>query len=761
MLDEALAYAARGWRVHPLIAKDKKPLVNDWPNQATTDDRQIHKWWQQWPEANLGIATGKGSGFFSIDIDGPEGERSWTQLISEIPEIPEETLEQKTGRGRQLLFQYPGGKTPVRNRTNVRPGIDIRGDGGYIVVPPSIHPNGATYTWPYGDQVAVEAAPKKLLQVVTKEVEPQPVNQPELTKQPARRPWDKLNPDSPENRTPVYERARLYLDQIPPAVKGFGGHDAILWAARCLVRGFELPDNEARTLLEEWNRKCQPPWDLSNPADSKDFYRKLKEAGSGSFSKPVGWLKHELGLLTSDETTQLLGAKWASELLSGSEGKQAPIIGVEAPEEKKGPTGFVHFPVEEVFPPTFAEFIRTASAAYGVDPSIVGMTMLAVGGAAMGNAFRLHLKANFEVPPIIWLGVIAESGQNKTAPLTALTEPLADDIPMSIVGDTPNITIHRMLVSNATVAAVLSRLGKWHRGAMCFRDELAGWIKSFDVFTKGKGGDEQDWLEFYNGKRYILDRKTNDEEVIIPAAAVSFVGGIQPELLLDCFTPSRFASGLVPRMFVTHPPNRDGYWSETEVTAELMDFWRVAVIRLRVHPFASMETNSGTFKSNVLKMDLKAKSLFVDYHNHLADFARKANSCTKKFSSKAQGAVARLAIPLHGFWSLHNETSLTADVDSTTMAGAITLMKWALNEQLRVYGLAIQKHDKDETEGTIAMIKKHANSQGIGSVRAAYRAETLSAEQVRMKIQPFVDQGIVEWVTSSRSLYRIVNHNKE
>ena len=759
MQAEALRYAARGWRVHPLIVKEKRPLLNDWPNQATTDARQVETWWARSPEANIGVATGKSSGIFVVDIDGPEGERSWTQIVTEVPEIPEETLEQKTGRGRQLFYKYPGGKTEVRNRTNMRPGIDIRGEGGYVVVPPSIHPDGPTYSWPYGDEMAIEVAPKGLLNIVVKAAPTAPPAEPEK-KAIVARPWDAMNPANPsKSESRLYERAKLYLDEIPPAIQGFGGHDALLWAARCLVRGFDLPDSDARSLLQEWNAKCQPPWDLTNQVDNKDFFRKLEEARFLSFNKPVGWLKAELGLMSSDEITQQLGSQWSNNILASDTRTLAPEA-KKVPATEYRSSEFIRFPVEEVFPPTFAEFIRTCAEAYGVDPSIIGMTLLACGGTAMGNAFRLRLKAGYEVPPVIWFGVIAESGQNKTAPLAALAKPLADIIPMDKIGDSPNTPVHRMLVSNVTVAAVLQRLGKWPRGAMCFRDEMAGWIKSFDVFTKGKGGDEQDWLEFYNGHRYILDRKTDDEEIIIPAAAVSFVGGIQPELLQDCFTPGRFASGLVPRIFVTHPPGRTGYWSEVEISDELMSFWKDTVMLLRVFPFASLETDSATFKPNILKLSKKAKSLFVDYHNQLADFSRKADSSTKKFASKAQGAAARIAIPLHGFWNLHNDTDMSGDVDAKTMEGAITLMKWILNEQLRVYGLAGQRHQQQETKDTITMIRKYVDSDGVGSVRKTYRAESLTAIQVRAMIQPFVDKGTLSWVNAKRTEYQIVDHSE-
>jgi putative DNA primase/helicase len=135
-LQYALRYAEQGMQVFPLIPKSKKPLTGDGFKSATTDLDKIMQWWAQWPDANIGIATGKASNLVVLDIDGKYPDH-WPDL----PELP--TV--KTHKGAHYYFAYPEGQD-VGCRSKIDGyDIDLRGDGGYIVAPPSIHPNGGRY----------------------------------------------------------------------------------------------------------------------------------------------------------------------------------------------------------------------------------------------------------------------------------------------------------------------------------------------------------------------------------------------------------------------------------------------------------------------------------------------------------------------------------------------------------------------------------------------------------------------------------------
>jgi len=146
-LDHAKFYASKGWDVFPITPRRKNPPLVKWGDEATTEPGTISRWWNDSPQANIGIATGARSGIIVLDID-PEhgGEESLMALIVQNGPLPE-TPESLTGSGgRHIVFRHPGPE--IRNSAGkLGPGLDIRGDGGYIVAPPSIHPNGKSYEW--------------------------------------------------------------------------------------------------------------------------------------------------------------------------------------------------------------------------------------------------------------------------------------------------------------------------------------------------------------------------------------------------------------------------------------------------------------------------------------------------------------------------------------------------------------------------------------------------------------------------------------
>jgi putative DNA primase/helicase len=157
MMSAALAYAARGWRVHPLRDREKIPRTAHGCNDATTAATTINGWWSQWPSANVSIATGADSGIFVIDIDA---ECELPDCLRNLPP----TTTALSSRGRHFYLRYPGDRT-IGNRTRVDGlPIDVRGDGGYIVAPPSVHPSGAVYQWerPPNDYPLADATPEIL-----------------------------------------------------------------------------------------------------------------------------------------------------------------------------------------------------------------------------------------------------------------------------------------------------------------------------------------------------------------------------------------------------------------------------------------------------------------------------------------------------------------------------------------------------------------------------------------------------------------------
>lgn len=146
-LTAALKLAQQGFHILPLRPGDKRPLTTHGFKDAQPDQQLIKDWWKEWPDANIGIATGSVSAAVVIDIDPRNKGDQTLMFLEELYGPLPRTVESRTGGGgRHLFFKYPD--TPIKSRANgIGQGLDVKANGGYIVAPPSIHPNGEPYSW--------------------------------------------------------------------------------------------------------------------------------------------------------------------------------------------------------------------------------------------------------------------------------------------------------------------------------------------------------------------------------------------------------------------------------------------------------------------------------------------------------------------------------------------------------------------------------------------------------------------------------------
>jgi len=290
LLEAALRYARLGWPVLACRAGAKEPRFPGGVNAASTDETKIRYWWSIEPNANIGVRCGPGS-FTVIDADGPEGSEAYAAL-REAHNLPD-TFMQESPKGTHYLFSYAPEIGCTQSK--LAPKIDTRGqDKGYIVVAPSVLSSGKGYKFPAplnGEPPRFATLPESVLAIFR----PHLAGEGDGT--------TTIPPRSPPAASPatqdaqfIEQRAALWLAKCDPAVQGQGGHGKLLWAARGLVQGFTLDFQTASRLLEtEFNPKCVPPWDLGQPAQQREFSRKIREA-SKPFGKPRGWLLEEEGI---------------------------------------------------------------------------------------------------------------------------------------------------------------------------------------------------------------------------------------------------------------------------------------------------------------------------------------------------------------------------------------------------------------------------------------------------------------------------------
>ena len=235
-LDHALALWRRGFSVIPVPRPDgrhdgKVPTIA-WKRYQTErpTEAQIRDWFSGAPQ-NLAIVTGAVSGIVVVDADSSEGRRWCARHLKYTP------WQVQTARGFHLLYRHPG--VTVGNRAKLETGagriaVDVRGDGGYVIGPGSVHASGHLYALA-GDWTRDDV----------------PRFWPGWVKRPER-PTSSVYSPSWRPTGDVTERARRYLAAIPRPEIGHGSDVATLSAACRLVRGFDLSDADAEALLWEW-----------------------------------------------------------------------------------------------------------------------------------------------------------------------------------------------------------------------------------------------------------------------------------------------------------------------------------------------------------------------------------------------------------------------------------------------------------------------------------------------------------------------------
>lgn len=247
----ASVYTRLGWRVLPVRAGGKIPLLADWPNQASRDPAVVARWQDEYPTSNIGIACGAGSRFFTLDVDPRHGgDAALAALEAEHGPLPLTTHARTPSGGSHFLFSLPDFSV-TNSASRVGPGLDIRGDGGQIVVAPSVTPAGQ-YCWinaPW--DVTPAPAPAWLLERLGR-VQNADTAAPVSADQRGYFP-----PASPA----VLDQARETLVRHGPAVDGQGGGLHAVHAAAILTHDFALTEEEAWPLFLEWNETNDPPWD--------------------------------------------------------------------------------------------------------------------------------------------------------------------------------------------------------------------------------------------------------------------------------------------------------------------------------------------------------------------------------------------------------------------------------------------------------------------------------------------------------------------
>src|SRR5262245_25984837 len=226
-VQQALAYQERGFSVIPIKPKDKRPLIRWGTYQVEpAPESTIKHWFESFADANIGLVTGAVSDCIVVDLDSEDAKKELKSLLGDydLRAVP----RTRTGKGWQLFFKHPGISIP--NRAGILPNVDIRADGGYVVVPPSIHPNGKEYKWEVPLNGNLPQLPAKLFEII---------QTPTHNEQGYRERFDSAGA----------------LAGVPE-----GQRDEAIFRLASKLRNADIPQAMAETLVLEAARNCQPPF---------------------------------------------------------------------------------------------------------------------------------------------------------------------------------------------------------------------------------------------------------------------------------------------------------------------------------------------------------------------------------------------------------------------------------------------------------------------------------------------------------------------
>jgi hypothetical protein len=694
VLDAALAYAEKAIPVFPCNPADKTPFTQHGFKDATTDPAMIKRWWAQHPGAAIGIPTGRESGLVVADKDDYKADfdqAGWHAILEKIGGLPV-TLTQRTGGGgTQYIFQHPG--SPVKCKNGLITGLDVKGDGGYIIAWPSLHPSGNRYK--LIKDVPPAPLPAGLLDIINGEKQTPPAPRYTGGKMTA---WAEkaLSEETrrvahaPEGaRNDTLNKAAFNLGQI---VAG-GGLDHGTVSSELLVAaaGAGLNQTEARKTIQSGMRSgAESPRTAPAPTWKRD--------GCDGTKKEPSHLKASID-----------GGRDGCDGCYGSS------------EEKK--TFSLPKPPLDAFHPYIKEAILNIADTKQAPVEVPLSALLALASGMVGRARCITIKKGWSEPGNLFFGLVAKSGAGKSPATNSIFRPVyqiekknqeqyrqeMDAYEMCLVAwqkkkdpEEPkpqppgrkDIILDDWTIESAADALI------WNpKGVLLYRDELAGMLLDLDKYTGEKGSTKTRLMTAYDTKKpWKINRINSRRMGYIQNPCVSLYGGIQDQVACELFQKGDQVSGFLGRfIFIQAIQKKAALFTEDEETDQT-----TRTIDYLVRSLEKIDLVEGNSKYIGVKED--AKRLYIAWHDALS---QEAWLCTDDSEtgliSKVRAQGLRLCLLLHIIEKIMDGSNEMEAVSADTMSRALSMMDW-----LRAH-----------TQATWQMLKQKAQAPTGQAVRVA------------------------------------------
>ncbi|WP_251930809.1 DUF3987 domain-containing protein [Salinibacter ruber] len=443
---------------------------------------------------------------------------------------------------------------------------------------------------------------------------------------------------------------------------------------------------------------------------------------------------------------------------SGGEMGQTPNNGTPEPTR----LGWEDFPLSTL-PDPVQKYVTAQAEAMSVDPSMIAVPGLSVLSAAVGNSRHVELQSTWKEPPTLWTMLIAESGERKSPALKKATAPTHRkhsklkkeyDRALDAWQDRdeeergPRPQRKRLTANDATVETVGLLHDDNPRGLLLYRDELAGWLGSFNQYNKGES-DLQKWIEFYGTTPVEIDRKSSERSsMLIEDPSVAVTGSIQGGVLEDRLNALHFQSGFAARALMCEPPHQRKTFGTHDVTREVRGRYYDLVGRLYNIPMP--DRNSIEVEED-LGLTREAREWYAEFFEETQDILEELPSGPlKSMVSKNEAVAARLALIFQLCEDPHSDK-----VEREAMMAGTTLARWLRRETARVY----QNHgfsDRDVSKDRRLARQLPDGVFGIPEITQVWECSQATGYRVKDRL---IEQGLLEKV--DRGEYRALTTDKK
>jgi len=697
LLSAALDYGGKGWQIIPLhepkgnfcscsnpkcSSIGKHPRTPHGVKDASSDLDIIRQWWNKWPSANIGIATGQRSMITVVDVDlKHDGDKNWREFYNR--NSLQKTLQAKSGSGGyHCYYAYAN---HLGNKAGFLPGVDIRGNGGYIVAPPSLHHSGNHYEWTTSFPLAI--FPTAVMHAIHKKS------------------------DQQINKFPEGKRNSTLI-----SIAGFMKRQGI--SSPVVINALKA----VNPIL------CSPPLAVVEIEKMSQSVSQF-EVNDSQWQKPKNL--PQLKLHAPSMSEEFLPPSLSTWILDICDRMQVPLEFVAAPAIVSA--GSIIGRQVGIFPKQEDDWLIVANLWGGIvaRPGCLKSPAIA---EAMKPVEALITKAHKDFEAAKFVAKTKEDlvkariegvkeqikkavKMGKMTELNELENQYRDFIEM--VNKT-KISERRFKTNDATIEKIGMLLHENPQGLLVFRDELAGWLQNLN--RSDREADRTFFLESWNGFGVFDVDRVLRGHTHIPALCLSIFGGIQPARLANYVTQAtgggKDDDGLLQRFQLLVYPDIDRNWKYVDRKPKFSAFQSVATVYEKLANLRDMKSDSSEKTIPGMHFDQKAQELFINWwqnHENRLNSEKPEIPAIESHLAKFRKLVPALALIFH---LLENQTS-ESSVSSTSLELALKWVHFLELHARKIYG-DVQFSELLSAEALANKIRSGKVQNG-DSIRSIYR----------------------------------------